>query len=61
MGRIKTAYEALGNSKAQRFRRAFLILSLLSLVIMYGFYSKSIHISINRVFGSGSVQTEDRP
>lgn len=43
---FKGTYEGLGNSKAQRFRRAFLIALLVSGVIVYGFKSEAIKISL---------------
>lgn len=53
---IKKLYEGLGNNKAQRFRRFFLICMLIASVIMYGFYKESIHISFSKTFGA--VQTD---
>lgn len=52
---FKGAYEGLGNSKSQRFWRAFLIASLLSGVLIYGFKSEAIKISL----GFGSEESND--
>jgi di/tricarboxylate transporter len=43
-------YEGLGNSKSQRFWRAFLILCLISAVLIIGFYTDAI----NFVFSIGA-------
>lgn len=37
-------WEALGNTKKQRFYRAFLVLLLIALVTTYGFHSDAINI-----------------
>lgn len=43
-------YDALGNTKAQKFRRFMLILALIAGVTLYGFYSHSISLALG--FGS---------
>lgn len=60
MGKISKAYEGLGNSKAQRFRRFFLILFLIAGVICYGFNRDKINISINGAFGGASSNGQDK-
>lgn len=37
-------WEALGNTKKQRFYRAFLVLLLIAVVTVYGFHSDAINI-----------------
>lgn len=39
-------YDKLGNNKSQRFWRAFLILSLIAGVTVYGFKSDAIKVSL---------------
>jgi hypothetical protein len=39
---LKSMYEGLGVSKAQRFRRLFAILLLISIVSIIGFYTHAI-------------------
>jgi hypothetical protein len=39
-------YDGLGNNKAQRFRRFFLILLLIAGLLAYGFNSHAIKISL---------------
>jgi len=60
MGKIGKAYEGLGNSKVQRFRRFFLILVLIAGVICYGFNRDKINISINGAFGGASSDGQDK-
>jgi len=43
---FKSMYDALGNSKSQRFRRFFLILLLVAGLVAYGFNSHAIKISL---------------
>lgn len=51
---FKSMYDAIGNNKAQRFRRFFLILLVISGLIAYGFNSHAIKISlgIDKTFSS---------
>ena len=42
----KAMWEGLGNNKAQRFRRFFLILLLIAGVTIYGFKSDAINIKL---------------
>lgn len=49
-------YDALGNTKAQKFRRLMLILALVAGVTMYGFYSKSISLAL----GFGISESEEK-
>jgi hypothetical protein len=48
---VASIYNALGNTKAQRFRRAFLVLLVIAIVTMYGFNKEAIDISLG--FGAG--------
>lgn len=43
---FKSMYDGLGNNKAQRFRRFFLILLVVAAVTIYGFNSHAIKISL---------------
>ena len=42
-------YGALGTTKAQKFRRFFYILLLIAGVIVYGFHSDAINITLQKM------------
>ena len=42
-------YNALGKTKAQKFRRFFYILFLFAALLAYGFYSDAINITMQRM------------
>lgn len=44
-------YNNLGTTKAQKFRRFFLLLALIFGMIAYGFYSDAINITLQKVVG----------
>jgi uncharacterized membrane protein YhaH (DUF805 family) len=44
-------YNALGNTKGQKFWRLFLLLMLCAAVLISGFYFHSITISIGKIIG----------
>lgn len=48
---IAGVYGALGNTKGQRFWRAFLVLLVIAIVTMYGFNKDAIDIVLG--FGAG--------
>lgn len=43
-------YNVLGNSKAQRFRRFMIIVSLIVALIGFGFYSGALKVSFSKDF-----------
>ena len=49
MSLFKGCYDGLGKNKDERFKRFMIIIIVISVVIMFGFYTRSITVNIKEV------------